>query len=355
MHCYLLPYFEKRNSIEVLLGTKKCFSNKDGFIHNNPGQIVIIGGGGNGGSRDAKIYSALREFQEETGHRLNYSKVRHVMEPMGKKYSISFYKVDTKQEYMKLKQLNAEDKFKEIVKVQWFPIKNAAHIFSNYLNNQPCYGKMSQCIHDYISRLNVWKEVREIQNMAEFGGFQKFLFKHHQFTKVSLPEIFGSVVNEQRNSRFYSQIYSYLEQYIQKRSYIDWFSSGINNLKQICENKTRSSPKKHGTSQKISQKSYNNRARNMNKRHGNQKDCRKNFKQRNYRPSKESNNNKNRYYTSSSSRSYNSSSNRSHNSDSNRCYNSSSSRSYNSSSGRYYNSSSSRFPNSQSSRFSNDL
>ena len=171
----------------------------------------MIGGGSYAKNKTDKNKDAIREFDEETGHKVNENNIKHIYE--SKKYSVSFYKVNTITEYNKFKKLNVKkkSKFKELTKIYWVSFKEAKRLFSNVKRfNKPCNGSISFCINNYIKYLNKW----DIYNMEEFREI-KLLLINYKNNRV----------------KFISTIKKHLKKYIIKRSYIDWFDIGLNKLR----------------------------------------------------------------------------------------------------------------------------
>ena len=227
MHSYLLPYFinYKDGVVKVLLGKKKLFNKKDGYIHNNPGQIVIIGGGSFRKTLIGKKLDALKEFKEETGHQLNIENITNVYE--GRKYSISYYRVKNKKEYNKLCKLKSKEYYKEIDKIFWVPIKKAKFIFSDIKHNKPCGGNIHKCIKEYISYSDKWN----ICKMNEYKGLDLYLRHFTSFKIHSLVPLLKKKIN--KKNKLYKYVKNHLYNYINQRSYIDWFEKGIEKLENI--------------------------------------------------------------------------------------------------------------------------
>jgi hypothetical protein len=228
-HCYLLPYIKYNEKILVLIGKKLCYSSKDGFIHNNPGQWVFIGGGCNKSQKDEKLVkSAIREFVEETGNYVNKSNTYL------KKYndfSVTYYQVITNKEYHIYERLNPnkKDKWKEIKELKWVSIEEAIKLMDNKTNlNRPCNNKLPQYIANYIQD---WSK-KNWTAKNEFKGFKRFL-EGRMKTQLSVVQ-YNKIVEEIRantvKSKNYKKLYDYMIKYFNKKSYTDWYYKMIINL-----------------------------------------------------------------------------------------------------------------------------
>ena len=221
-HCYLLPYIIYDKKIYVLIGKKLCYSSKDGFIHNNPGQFVFIGGGCNKSPRDDKIIkSAIREFVEETG---NYVNINNTYLKRYIDFSVTFYKVSTDKEYNIYSKLNPnkKDKWAEIKSMKWVTLKKAIKLMNpkNDLN-QPCNNKLDIYIKRYIKdwRTNNWESKNELK------FFKKYLEKNKKILSVKeYNKILNDIRKNGKKSIYYEKLFNYLnEKIFQKKSYTDWY------------------------------------------------------------------------------------------------------------------------------------
>lgn len=216
-HCYLIPYMIFKNKIYILVGRKLCYSSKDGFIHNNPGQFVFIGGHCRKNKDDDKlIKSAIREFVEETG---NYVNKKHMHLYRHKDYSVTFYKVVSNSDYVRYSKLNKKhiEKYKEISSLKWITLDNALKLMNpkNKLNKHGI--NVDKYIMDW--RNKDWKLTKELHT------FRKYLSKKLN-RKVAFDE-YNQIINDikmnGKKSRYYTHLKNNLEKYIKEKSYIDWF------------------------------------------------------------------------------------------------------------------------------------
>lgn len=217
-HCYFLPYYiHQNNTIKILVGEKRCFNHKDGFIHNNPGQTVICGGY----SKNPKniIDEGIKEFYNETGHVIfNKNKITHILE--SEYFNVVYYKVCQIEEYISLQRLH-NPSHKQISCLKWIPLKYGQYIFASVENNKPCFGEQKKCIFNYI---NVVFKNGKLPSY-EFKDFTNYLNK----TKVKRTKnyIVQDLFKNKKKSRFLHLIFDYLESYINDRSYIDWFENAV--------------------------------------------------------------------------------------------------------------------------------
>jgi len=133
-HTYIIPYYRDNNEVYVLIAEKKTFSRRDGFLHNNPGQYILIGGHL---EKNMNIRgNMVKEFREETGHDLNYNKVK-VLDISNKYFFVGTYNCNLK-EYNTFKDLdkNKEDKnYKELNKIFWVNINKVKDILIRHNRN----------------------------------------------------------------------------------------------------------------------------------------------------------------------------------------------------------------------------
>ena len=226
----MLPYSKTKNNTYVLVGRKKCYNRKDGYIQNNPGQFVIIGGGCRKDLPDIrKIMAAKREMREETGHLI--SSVDKIMLIKRKDYSYVFYKVSSPNEYSRLKSINhnnRDEKFVEINEIRWVPLDKAL-IMMDYKNkkNLPCSGKLEITIKQYIEDWshNNWRvNERKIKPY-----FKKALNRN------ITPDEFNNIISNLRikieQSEFYDIFFNYWYHTFMKKSMVDWYLEMLLTLK----------------------------------------------------------------------------------------------------------------------------
>lgn len=219
-HCYLLPFTVQDNLVSVFLIEKKTFSSKDGFVHNNPGQLTIVGGQ----NKNNEDYSdaAIREFKEEIGISLDKNNVFDTLDK--NKYNATFYKVDDPNDFINLIKSSSLDseEFIEVVSYQWFSLSDAFDIMdsSTYSNNLPNIDSI--VIDKYMNNLRDNKDSWKFLN--EGNEFKKYL------TSIFYNDyLFDTIMNDIRefgeNSTYYYIFSSFLIFYFYKRSSIDWFEN----------------------------------------------------------------------------------------------------------------------------------
>jgi len=233
-HCYLVPYIKKNGKIFVLIGKKLCYSSKDGFVHNNAGQWVFIGGGCNRSKIDNKlIKSAIREFVEETG---NYVNINNTYLKKYNDFTVTFYRVSTTKEYNIYKKLNPnkKDKWKEIRNLKWVEIDYAIKLMDPKIkNNEPCDNKFEQSVHKYIRdwSSNGWVLKSELKN------FKRFL-EGRMRTRLSIKDyeyIREEIRRNLKRSENYGLMFDHMVKVFKKRAYTDWFYTQAKYLKKNIE------------------------------------------------------------------------------------------------------------------------
>lgn len=233
-HCYLVPYIKKNGKIFVLIGKKLCYSSKDGFVHNNAGQWVFLGGGCNRSKKDDKlIKSAIREFVEETG---NYVNKNNTYLKKYEEFSVTYYRVSTTKEYNIYKTLNPnkKDKWKEIKKLQWVDIDYAIKLMDPKIkNNEPCNNKFEQSVHQYIKD---WSSKRWILK-SELKNFKRFLEGRlrTRLSKKNYEYIREEIRKNLKRSKNYRLMFDHMIKVFKKRAYTDWFHTQAKNLKKNIE------------------------------------------------------------------------------------------------------------------------
>lgn len=238
-HCYLLPYIIKQGKIFVLIGKKLCYSSKDGFIHNNAGQWVFIGGGCNKTLRNDKlIKSAIREFVEETGHYVNFD---NTYLKRYNDFSVTFYKVQTDKEYIKYSKLNPnrKDKWKELEKVKWVTLNKAIKLMKpkNELN-QPCSNKLDNTVKKYIKDWILKENKKDkkwiLKNELKF--FKTSLEKNKKIlSNKEYSDILDDIKKNKKNSKYYDSLFKHIKKTFLKKSYTDWFYKMAKFLKKNIE------------------------------------------------------------------------------------------------------------------------
>jgi len=241
-HIYLLPFRVVNNDIKVLLGKKLCYSTKDGWVHNNPGQYVIIGGGCGVDKRTRRniqvsdqlstlIESSTREFVEETGNKVHEDRIFVQRFKQHGNYAISFYRVDSDQEYNKFTKVSKETgHFAELDHTKWFSINNALKLFEeNNKINQPCNNKdLNTVAGEYIRDL--YNKQWPVNVSNEFASnFNKFLRKARMnpYSINDIEYVINDILRNYNNSSYYNLYFDFIKYYINKKASIDWYYHGL--------------------------------------------------------------------------------------------------------------------------------
>jgi hypothetical protein len=212
-HCYIVPFYMKKNMIKVLIGKKLTYNKKDGYIHNNPGQFVYIGGGCKKKDKDRLILTSLREFKEETGHSTN--QYHNFNLKVFEDYSVLFYKVDKRHYnlYKKINKIEYDQKYKEIQYIQWVDIEKVSNIFNPKLNNNIPFTSIDKYIQTCINR------------KIKIDSF----IKRYKMTEYRYFEILREMNN--RDSIYYKIFYDYIKKVIIKKSCYNWYYNITSYLK----------------------------------------------------------------------------------------------------------------------------
>ena len=228
-HCYLIPYTIRNKKIYVLIGRKLCYSHKDGFIHNNPGQLVFIGGHCKKSQKDEKlIQSSIREFVEETG---NYINKNNIALQRYNEFSVSFYRISGEREYHFFKNIGsrAHEKYKELKDLHWVSIDKAIEIMEPKNNkNLPCSSKLNSTVHQYIKdwSKNNWQLKVEMKN---FKRYAEGKLRTH-LSPSQLHTLKEEIRKNLGKSKHYKLLVNYLIKEFNKRSYTDWYAKSAVHL-----------------------------------------------------------------------------------------------------------------------------
>jgi 8-oxo-dGTP pyrophosphatase MutT (NUDIX family) len=228
-HCYIIPYSETNNNIYVLIGRKKTYNRKDGYIQNNPGQFVFIGGGCRSNLPDDRIINAaFRELREETGNVLRKTEDMKLVKK--RKYSFVMYKIKNTEEYKHLSSINenADQKYVELREVRWVPLTKAIELMSNKTHkNDICDGKIDMCVKNYT---NDWASKKWRVNMNKMKPY----FEKEMRTRLQ-PKHFWNIIDDlylkTQNSEYYGILYRYWLKKFQDKGYTDWYLEMVETLK----------------------------------------------------------------------------------------------------------------------------
>ena len=233
-HCYLIPYTIRNKKIYVLIGRKLCYSHKDGFIHNNPGQLVFIGGHCKKSPKDDKlISSSIREFVEETGH---YIIKNNIALKRYNDFAVSFYRISGEREYNFFKNISskAHEKYKELKDLHWISINKAIEIMEPKnkdiypIKNSPCSNKLNSSVHQYIKdwSRNNWDSKVEMKNFKKYAEGK---LRTH-LSPSQLYNLKEEIRKNLRKSQYYNLLVNYLIKEFNKRSYTDWYAKSAVHL-----------------------------------------------------------------------------------------------------------------------------
>ena len=233
-HCYLIPYTIRNKKIYVLIGRKLCYSSKDGFIHNNPGQLVFIGGHCKKSPKDDKlISSSIREFVEETGP---YIIKNNIALKRYNEFAVSFYRISGEREYNFFKNISskAHQKYKELKDLHWVSLDKSIEIMEPKnkqiypKKNSPCSNKLNSTVHQYIKdwSKNNWQLKVEMKNFKIYAeGKLK--------TRLSPSQVYNlkeEIRKNLRKSQYYNLLVNYFIKEFDKRSYTDWYAKSAVHL-----------------------------------------------------------------------------------------------------------------------------
>lgn len=222
-HTYIIPYYIKNNEILILLARKKFYSSKDGFIHSNPNQYVLIGGHLEKEYKSNVIFNIQKEFEEETGHRINTSNIK-LLDTKNNNFFVGTYQCND-NEYNKFKNLKLlNTKFKELDDVIWVNVKDSIDIMNKYnkLNINYMTQEYLDVFYNNIYREdNQWFPTKEIIEVIK-----KYQKPNMSNKKVLINYIFPLMYEDDRN--IYNLLFSSVNKYIKKNSYYDWFIDSVN-------------------------------------------------------------------------------------------------------------------------------
>lgn len=223
-NCYLLPYSTNdKGDIFVFLITKKTFSSKDGWIHNNPGQITIVGGKNNQNERYSD--AAIREFREEIGLRLNQRNITGNFDKL--KYNCTFYKVNNMEDFLDdVRNATPEDEHIEVVDYNWYNLDDALQIMdtSHYLNNMPNINYEN--VNKYITNLKENENWNFENEGKEFKKYLKTIFFNDKLYNTIMYDIRKNGIE----SSYYDLFYSFLVHLFFKKGLIDYFENILQHI-----------------------------------------------------------------------------------------------------------------------------
>jgi len=228
-HTYCLPYYidKKKKETFVLLGLKKKFNNTQGYIHSNPGQLILIGGHLKKHITFPKNVEI--EFEEETGHKLNPKKIFLDKENYPTYYITAYYKCSF-NEFRKFdKLINTNEKFKEIDKLVWISFNKVFNVMiqhnKNVIYNIPKFSL--EYTNEFKKRK--WNLSLEINELI-----WKIRNKHNLDKSIKNKTIVKHYIHNNLNNRgFFNQTNKIIKKYIYKISKYNWFEESLYKFKQF--------------------------------------------------------------------------------------------------------------------------
>lgn len=226
-HTYIIPYYESNNKIYILLAKKKFFSNKDGFIHSNANQLVLIGGHLDKKNKNDIVANIEKEFLEETGYKVNKNKIQ-LLEQCKKTdpvcYFVGIYKCNNIEynNFSDFNNLTKDQKYVELNDLIWVELngaKNLMHTHNSSLNvKYMTYQYVNQFIENAKSQK--WYSLNELKHI-----YNKYKRNDMSKKEVARKILFPKILKGDKNLIY--KIQNEVERYIRKNSYYDWFLESI--------------------------------------------------------------------------------------------------------------------------------
>lgn len=230
-HTYIIPYYKEDNEIYILLGKKKFYSHKDGFIHSNANQLVLIGGHLEKKYKNDIISNIQKEFLEETGYKINKTKISLLdTKCKDKCYFVGIYKCN-KDEYGKFSDFNNEkkdNKFVELNNLIWVKLNDARKIMSKHNSSLNIRYMANDYVYNFIKKINEpikWYSLNELKHI-----YKKYNTKNLNKKDFANKILFPQIINNDKV--IIDKVYNEIYKYIKKNSYYDWFIESI----QLFEN-----------------------------------------------------------------------------------------------------------------------
>lgn len=249
-HTYIIPYYKINNKIFILVGTKKIFGNIDGFIHNNAGQRVLIGG--HLDKNQMKKKNIIKEFNEETGYKIDIEKLNIIIKT---KYYTTFSYKCSKKEFEKFKTLNLNNeknkghkKYIELTNLKWIDINNVENDIEKY--NYNVIKNFNKYVNMYIKNLlkNIKKDNNKWFPKTELKYFINSQRKRYLYLKDKSPKeiLKDTYIKLNDNNYMYkkniiNKMKENLLETFKKRSFFDWFIESIKEFKYQSDSKHLSS------------------------------------------------------------------------------------------------------------------
>lgn len=252
-HTYIIPYYEDGNKIFILLAKKKFYSHKDGFIHSNANQLVLIGGHLDKKNKYDIVANIEKEFLEETGYKINKKKIS-LLQNNNKLYFVGVYKCNNNEynNFSEFNNLNKDNKYIELNDLIWVELSLAKTIMKTHNSNLNLNYMVNEYVSNFIinvEKYNKWYSFNELKNI-----YKKYKNENISKKEIAKKIIFPKIVK--RDKYMIDKIYKEVKKYITKNSYYDWFIESIelfqNHMKIKNKNivKLNTNQKKLNTKQK---------------------------------------------------------------------------------------------------------
>lgn len=249
-HCYLLPYFisPKTKDIQVLLAKKKTISWELGYIHNNPGQYVIPGGGcgltrNRNNRKDKTKNASIREFSEETGMEVNAADITGSYK--AKNFDVFFLRVNNKTKYNKINKKASffSHEFAELEKVQWVPYTEAKKLIGGRAN-YTSYNKndIKKYVDSWDRYYNKWKLGPQLRDFEDYiNNYYNDIIRKtpkHKLKEIkdekydAMREIIPTLIERGAKSpKFFLDLYTeFFYTVVDKKSHTDWYETMLSKL-----------------------------------------------------------------------------------------------------------------------------
>ena len=230
-HTYIIPYYENNNKTFILLAKKKFFSHKDGFLHSNANQLVLIGGHLDKKNKNNIIGNIEKEFLEETGYKINRQKIS-LLETNNKTkcYFVGIYKCNNIEynNFSDFDNLNKDKKFVELNDLIWVNLENAKSIMKSHNSSLNIDYMAKEYVYNYIKNIhenNPWYSLTELK---------KFYKKYYEINKnmtnkqIIRKYIFPKIKKGDKN--LIEKLNKTIKKYIEKNNYYDWFLESIDSF-----------------------------------------------------------------------------------------------------------------------------
>ena len=236
-HTYCLPYYINKNETFVLMGIKKTYNKNQGYIHSNPGQLVLIGG--NLKKNTSFAENVQIEFKEETGHKLDMKKI--YIDPNYNTYFVTAYYKCSSYEFKNFdKLINKEERFPEMNKLCWISLDKVIEIMVNF--NKNIVKNIDKLSLEYTNQFKnkKWNLSLEINELIWFIRKKEKL--NHNIKNKYIVENY--IHNKLNNKDFFNKVNMIVFKYISKNSKYDWFEDSLFYFKQYHQNIIKKSPPK---------------------------------------------------------------------------------------------------------------